>query len=206
LVPQAGSRRRRPAGGLLLLLVEAMGKVCGVPMAMPWDSQVAALPLARTFPSPRRTRSTSPARTWPCLSPAVTELPTAAWNALITTITALHPAATGSRAGQRRGHRPERPAPARPSPDRDPRRPAPGHRPAPPPRPTQSAIAELLSVRPETINKHIRDSQHLLEQAGHTIQLAEQQLATLEDLYNLASTGHLHANTNHDGELMICKP
>ncbi|WP_219420399.1 hypothetical protein, partial [Pseudonocardia nigra] len=39
-----------------------------------------------------------------------------------------------------------------------------------------------------TINRRIRDTQYLLEQAGHTIQPAENPLATLDDLYDLAST------------------
>jgi putative transposase len=34
----------------------------------------------------------------------------------------------------------------------------------------QVAVAALFNVRPETINRRIRDTRHLLEQAGHTIQ------------------------------------
>jgi hypothetical protein len=60
-----------------------------------------------------------------------------------------------------------------------------GHRPPPRPHPRrpvlatilhqrlalpQVAIAALFSVRPETINKRIRDIRQLLEQAGHIIQ------------------------------------
>jgi hypothetical protein len=48
-------RTRRPvelagnfAGGLVLLLVEAMGKVCGVPMAMPLGHSRAPPPLSES--------------------------------------------------------------------------------------------------------------------------------------------------------------
>jgi len=50
----------------------------------------------------------------------------------------------------------------------------------------QVAIAALFSVRPETINKRIRDVRQLLDQAGHTIQPSPHRLANLDDLYVLA--------------------
>ncbi len=46
----------------------------------------------------------------------------------------------------------------------------------------QVAIATLFRVRPETINKHIRDIRQLLGQAGHGIQPGPHRLASLEDL------------------------
>ena len=51
----------------------------------------------------------------------------------------------------------------------------------------QAAIAPLFSVRPETINKRIRDIRQLLEQAGHAIQPGPHRLASLDDLYRLAA-------------------
>jgi hypothetical protein len=51
----------------------------------------------------------------------------------------------------------------------------------------QVAIAALLSVRPETINKRIRDIRQLLDQAGHAIQPGSHRLATLDDHYSLAA-------------------
>ena len=51
----------------------------------------------------------------------------------------------------------------------------------------QVAIATLFSVRPETINKRIRDIRQLLEQAGHGIQPGPHRLASLEDLSTLAT-------------------
>ena len=51
----------------------------------------------------------------------------------------------------------------------------------------QVAIATLFSVRPETINKQIRDIRQLLEQARHTIQPGPHRLAGLDDLSNLAA-------------------
>jgi hypothetical protein len=43
-------------------------------------------------------------------------------------------------------------------------------------------------ARPETINWHIRDTQRLLAQAGHSIQPTEHPLTALDDLYDLLTT------------------
>ena len=51
----------------------------------------------------------------------------------------------------------------------------------------QVAIAALFSVRPETINRRIREIRQLLDQAGHTIQPGPHPLATLDGLYSLAT-------------------
>ena len=51
----------------------------------------------------------------------------------------------------------------------------------------QIAIAALFNVRPETINRRIREIRQLLEQAGHTIQPGPHRLASLDDLYSLAN-------------------
>ena len=109
---------------------------------------------------------------------------------MITTITTLHDSTAGGRADQT----------TRPPPPQKPRPGAGRH-------PTltladrllatvlhyrlallQVAIAALFGVRPETINKRIRDTRRLLEQADYTIQPADQPLTTLEDLYDLATT------------------
>lgn len=50
----------------------------------------------------------------------------------------------------------------------------------------QVAIATLFSVRPETINRRIRDTRRLLHQAGYAIQPGPCQLASLDDLARLA--------------------
>jgi hypothetical protein len=55
----------------------------------------------------------------------------------------------------------------------------------------QVAIAVLFSVRPETINKRIRDIRQLLDQAGYTIQPGLHRLASLDDLYRLATTAEI---------------
>jgi len=47
----------------------------------------------------------------------------------------------------------------------------------------QVAIAALFRVRPETINKRIRDIRQLLDQAAHAIQPEPHRLASLSDLY-----------------------
>jgi len=130
----------------------------------------------------------SPTLAWLC-HPAVTGLSAPQWEALITTITELHRAQREAALDQRRGHRPRK---TRPGAGRRPQLTLVDrllatvlhHRLGLP----QVAIAALLNIRPETINRHIRAAGDLLEQAGHTHPPAAQPLATLEDLYNLAST------------------
>src|SRR5262249_31047689 len=112
----------------------------------------------------------SPGLAWLC-HPALTGLPAPQWDALITTLLTLHDQQREASLDKRRGHRPRLTAPGT------------GRRPgltladrllatilhqrlALP----QVAIAALFSVRPETINKRIRDIRQLLSQAGHTIQ------------------------------------
>jgi hypothetical protein len=132
----------------------------------------------------------SPDLAWLC-HPALTGLPAAEWDALITTLMALHDHQREASLDKRRGHRPRLKAAGT------------GRRPvltladrllaavlhyrlALP----QVAVAALLGVRPETVNKRIRDIRQLLDHAGHTIQPGPHRLASLDDLYNLArSTG-----------------
>ena len=52
---------------------------------------------------------------------------------------------------------------------------------------SQTAIAALSGVRPETVNKRIRDIRQLLDRAGYIIQPGPHRLASLEDLSNLAA-------------------
>jgi hypothetical protein len=130
----------------------------------------------------------SPGLAWLC-HPALTGLPTAEWDTLVTTLMTLHGQQREAALDRRRGNRPRLAAPG------------PGRRPVltladrllatilhyrhglP-----QVAIAALLSVRPETIGKRIRDVRQLLEQAGHTIHTAPNRLASLDDLYELATS------------------
>ena len=54
----------------------------------------------------------------------------------------------------------------------------------------QVAVAALFGVRPETVNRRIRDIRQLLDQAGLAIEPGPHQLTSLDDLYILArSTG-----------------
>jgi hypothetical protein len=46
----------------------------------------------------------------------------------------------------------------------------------------------LFTVRPETINRRIRDVRQLLDQAGHAIQPGPYRLASLDELYSLEVT------------------
>jgi len=120
--------------------------------------------------------------------PALTGLPVAQWDALTAALLTLHDQQREASLNQRRGHRPRLTASGT------------GRRPIltladrllatilhqrlglP-----QTAIAALFSVRPETINRRIREIRQLLEQAGHPIQPATPQLATLDHLYSLAA-------------------
>ena len=52
----------------------------------------------------------------------------------------------------------------------------------------QSPSQPCSASGPKTINKRICDIRQLLEQAGYTIQPSPRQLASLDDLYGLATT------------------
>jgi len=130
----------------------------------------------------------SPDLAWLC-HPALTGLPAREWDALIATLMTLHDQQREEGLNARRGHRPRLAAPGT------------GRRPVltladrllattlhqrlhlP-----QVAIAALFSIRPETINKRIRDIRRLLDQAGYTIQPGPHRLASLDDLSRLAAT------------------
>jgi hypothetical protein len=129
--------------------------------------------------------------------PALTGLPTSQWEALISTLLTLHDRQREANLDKRRGHRPRLTAPGT------------GRRPIltladrllattlhqrlglP-----QTATAALFSVRPETINRHIREIRQLLQQAGHTIHPSPHRLATIDDLYNLATTEGINVPTD----------
>jgi transposase len=171
------------------------------------DEQMAALPLARhdwhgdwnytlrpeAYPQIPVAASDpfdqpSPDLAWLCHT-AVTGLPAPEWDALITTITTLHQQQREAELDKRRGHRPRKTrsgAGRRPVLTLADRLLATvlHHRHALP----QITVAALFSVRPETINRRIRDTRDLLDQASHTIEPAPQPLATLDDLYDLART------------------
>jgi hypothetical protein len=129
----------------------------------------------------------SPDLAWLC-HPALTGLPACEWDTLVATLMTLHGQQREAHLDTRRGHRPRRTAPGT------------GRRPvltladrllatvlhqrlALP----QVTIAALLAVRPETINRRIRDIRQLLEQAGHAIQPGPHRLASLDALYSLAT-------------------
>jgi hypothetical protein len=125
--------------------------------------------------------------------PALTGLPTPEWDRLTTTLLTPHHQQREASLDKRRGHRPRLTAPGTG------RRPVLTladrllattlhHRHALP----QTAIAALFSVRPETINRHIREIRQLLPQAEHTIQPSPHRLTTLNDLYNLATAKRLN--------------
>jgi len=129
----------------------------------------------------------SPDLAWLC-HPALTGLPPQQWDAQIAALMTLHDQQRETSLDKRRGHRPRLIAPGV------------GRRPlltladrllatvlhqrhALP----QTAIAALFGVRPETVNRRIRDIRQLLDQAGYTIEPGPHRLASLEDLSNLAA-------------------
>jgi hypothetical protein len=128
----------------------------------------------------------SPDLAWLC-HPALTGLPAQDWDALIATLMTLHDQQRETSLDNRRGHRPRLTAPGT------------GRRPlltladrllatvlhhhlALP----QVAIAALFGVRPETINKRIRDIRQLLDQAGYAIEPGRHRLTSMDDLYRFA--------------------
>jgi hypothetical protein len=129
----------------------------------------------------------SPGLAW-LAHPALAGLTAREWDALITTLMMLHDQQREADLDTRRGHRPRLAAPGT------------GRQPvltfadrflatilhqrlALP----QVAIAALFNVRPETINRRIRDIRKLLEQTGYAIQPGPHRLANLDDLYRLAA-------------------
>jgi hypothetical protein len=129
----------------------------------------------------------SPDLAWLC-RPALTGLPAGEWDALVARLMTLHDQQREAALDQRRGHRPRIKAGE-----------GTGRRPVltladrllaavlhyrltlP-----QVAIAALFGVRPETVNKRLRDIRQLLDQDGYAIQPGPHRLANLDDLYDLA--------------------
>jgi hypothetical protein len=120
--------------------------------------------------------------------PALTGLPAPEWDTLLTTLLTLHDQQRETSLHKRRGHRPRLTTAGTG------RRPVLTladrllaailhHRLALP----QVAVAALFGVRPETINRQLRELRQLLQQARHTIGPGPHRLATLNDLYNLAA-------------------
>jgi transposase len=120
--------------------------------------------------------------------PALTGLPAPDWDGLMATLLTLHDQHREAHLDKRRGHRPRMAAPGTG------RRPILTladrllatllhHRLGLP----QVVIAGLFTVRPETLNRRIREIRELLQQAGHTIHPSSHRVTTLEALYELAT-------------------
>ena len=92
--------------------------------------------------------------------PALTGLSAGEWDALIPVLMTLHDQQREAGLDKRRCHRLGLP---------------------------QTIVAALVSVRPETTNRRIREIRQLLEQAGHAIRPGPYRLACLDDLYGLAT-------------------
>jgi len=124
---------------------------------------------------------------WLC-HPALTGLTTRQWDALTTALAGSHGQLREARLARHRNYHPRQIAPGT---GRRPKLTLPTglaatllhHRHSLP----QKTLARLLQVRPETLNRHIGDIRHLLDQAGHTITPSPHQLTTLDDLYRYAA-------------------
>jgi hypothetical protein len=168
------------------------------------DRQIAALPLHRhdwhpdwnytlqpeafeqvdTAPDPFD--QPSPDLAW-LHHPALTGLPACDWETLMATLLTLHEQQRETGLHRRRGHRPRMAAPGT------------GRRPVltladrllaatlhyrlglP-----QVAVAALLAVRAETINRRLRETRQLLDQAGYTIAPSPHRIDTIGELYDYA--------------------
>ena len=149
----------------------------------------------------------SPDLAWLC-HPALTGIPADGWDALIGTLMTLHDQQRETALDKRRGHRPRIKAGE-----------GTGRRPVltladrllatilhyrhglP-----QVAVAALFRVRPETVNKRIRDIRQLLDQAEIVIQPAPHRLANLDDLYKYATTADITRHEDQDSVLFSGKP
>lgn len=152
-----------------------------------WNYTLRPQAYAQVNDAPDPFDQPSPDLAWLC-HPALTGLTGPDWDALIATLLTLHDQQREAHLDKRRGHRPRMAAPGTGS------RPIltladrllstlVHHRFGLP----QVAIAELFTVRPETLNRRIRETRQLLQQAGHTIQPSPHRLPTLEALYDLAA-------------------
>ena len=149
----------------------------------------------------------SPDLAWLC-HPALTGLAATEWDALIATLMTLHDEQRETALDKRRGHRPRIKAGE-----------GTGRRPVLTLADRllaailhyrlglqQVAVAALFRVRPETINKRIRDIRQILDQAGHAIQPAPERLASLDDLYKYATTVGITRHEDQDSVLFSGKP
>jgi hypothetical protein len=181
------------------------------------DAQMAALPVTRhdfhgdwnytlrpqpydliPIAAPDPFDQPGPGRGWLC-HPALTGLSPQEWDTLTATVMTLCHQQRETTLGKRRGHRPRLKKPG------GGRRPVLTladrllatilhHRFALP----HAAAAALFTVRPDTISTRIRETRQLLNQAGHTIQPSPCQLATLDDLCNLAAREGIMIPSQHN--------
>jgi hypothetical protein len=154
-----------------------------------WNYTLRAQPFAQIpIAAPDPFDQPSPGLGW-LRHPALTGLTPQEWDTLTATVMTLSRQQRETALGNRRGHRPRLRAPGA------------GRRPvltlgdrllatilhqrfALP----HAAAAALFTVKPDTISTRIHEIRQLLDHAGHTTQPGPCQLASLDDLYNLAAT------------------
>lgn len=161
-----------------------------------WNYTLLPEPYEQVNSAPDPFDQPSPDLAW-LHHPALTGLPAPDWETLLANLLTLHEQQRETSLHQRRGHRPRQAAPGTG------RRPVLTladrllaatlhHRHGLP----QVAIATLFTVRPETINRRLRELQQLLQQAGHTIQPSPHQTATIHDLYAYAAASGIATPSN----------
>jgi transposase len=161
-----------------------------------WNYTLLPQPFEQVNTSPDPFDQPSPDLAW-LHHPALTGLPEPDWDTLLAALLTLHEQQRETSLHQRRGHRPRQAAPGT------------GRRPVltladrliaatlhyrhglP-----QVAIAALFTVRPETINKQLRNIRELLQQAGHTIPPRPDKIATIEDLYRYVAANGITVPPN----------
>ena len=152
-----------------------------------WNYSLLPEPYEQVNTTPDPFDQPSPDLAW-LRHPAVTGLSDTDLDVLLTTLLSLHDQQREASLHQRRGHRPRLTAPGT------------GRRPVltladrflaatlhyrlglP-----QVTIADLFTVRPETINKQLRSIRELLQQAGHPIEPSPHKITNTNDLYHYAA-------------------
>jgi hypothetical protein len=172
-----------------------------------WNYTLRPEPCDQDAGTPDPFDQPSPDLAWLC-HPALTGLTAAEWDALIAALMTLHDQQREDSLDKRRGHRPRIKAGE-----------GTGRRPVLTLADRllaailhyrlglqQVAVAALFRVRPETVNKRIRDIRQILGQAGHVIQPIPDRLTNLDDLYKYATAVGITRHEDQDCVLFSGKP
>ena len=162
-----------------------------------WNYTLHPTPFPQVTGEPDPFDQPSPDLAWLC-HPAITGMASQEWQVLVDTLMTLHDQQREAALDKRRGNRPRLVNPGIGT----------GRRPVltladrllaailhDRHHLSQVAIAALFGVRPETINRRLREARELLETAGHSIESAGHRLTTLDDLHAFSATAGLTTPT-----------